>query len=65
MQAMVVPALGGPEVLTEAESPNPKPGLGQITIDTSHAAVVLIDVLLRRGDMRDAPNLPPTWRRCE
>jgi hypothetical protein len=58
MQAMVVTAFGGPEVLTEAESPDPKPGPGQITIDTSHAGVGLIDVLLRRGDMTDNPGLP-------
>jgi len=51
MRAVVVSAFGGPEVLTEAELPDPEPGPGQITIDTSHAAVGLIDVLLRRGDI--------------
>jgi NADPH:quinone reductase-like Zn-dependent oxidoreductase len=55
MQVIVVTAFGGPEVLTEAESPDPKPGPGQITIDTSHAAVGFVDVLLRRGDVRDNP----------
>src|ERR1700730_18281196 len=58
MRAMVVSAFGGPEVLTEAEFPDPEPGPGQITIDTSHAAVGLIDVLLRRGDMAKRPGLP-------
>jgi NADPH:quinone reductase len=38
-------------VLTETQLPDPEPGPGQITIDTSHAAVGLIDVLLRRGDI--------------
>src|ERR1700736_2464059 len=58
MHAVVVSAFGGPEVLTEAELPDPEPGPGQITIDTSHAAVGLIDVLLRRGDMPKRPGLP-------
>ena len=45
-------------VLTEAELPDPEAGPGQITIDTSHAAVGLINVLLRRGDMAKRPGLP-------
>jgi NADPH2:quinone reductase len=55
---MLVSTFGGPEVLTEAELPDPKPGPGQITIDTAHAAVGLIDVFLRRGDRRENPGLP-------
>jgi NADPH2:quinone reductase len=55
---MVVSGFGRLEVLTEAELPDPKPGPGQIAIATSHAAIGLIDVLLRRGDMRDNPGLP-------
>src|ERR1700712_3932735 len=55
---MVVSSFGGPEVLTEAELPDPTPGPGQVSIDTSHAAVGLIDVFLRRGDMVDNPGLP-------
>src|SRR6202011_1642640 len=39
MRAVVVSAFGGPEVLTEAELPDPEPGPGQITIDTSHLVV--------------------------
>src|ERR1700732_4464991 len=58
MHAVVVSAFGGPEVLTEAELPDPEPRPGQITIDTSHAAVGLIDVLLRRGDIAKRPGLP-------
>src|SRR5260370_650234 len=45
-------------VLTETQLPDPEPGPGQLTIDTSHAAVGLIDVLLRRGDMAKRPGLP-------
>jgi NADPH2:quinone reductase len=55
---MLVSAFGGPEVLTEAELPDPKPGPGQVTINTSHAAVGLVDVFLRRGDMGERPDLP-------
>jgi NADPH:quinone reductase len=58
MHAVIVSAFGGPEVLTEAELVDPTPGPGQIAINTTHAAVGLIDVLLRRGDMADNPGLP-------
>jgi NADPH:quinone reductase len=58
MHAMVATAFGGPEVLTEAELPDPTPGPGQVAIDTTHAAVGLVDVLLRRGDLADTPGLP-------
>jgi NADPH:quinone reductase len=58
MRAMTVTAFGGPEVLRETDLPDPRPGPGQVSIDTSHAAVGLVDVLLRRGDMSDNPGLP-------
>lgn len=58
MHAMIVSGYGGPEVLTEVEMPDPTPGPGQLTIDTTHVAVGLIDVLLRRGDHADNPGLP-------
>jgi NADPH:quinone reductase len=58
MHAMIASAYGGPEVLAEAELADPTPGPGQISINTSHAAVGLIDVLLRRGDQADNPGLP-------
>jgi NADPH2:quinone reductase len=58
MHAMIATAFGGPEVLTEAELPDPIPGPGQVAIDTTHAAVGLVDVLLRRGDLANTPGLP-------
>lgn len=58
MRAMTVTAFGEPEVLQEIDLPDPCPGPGQVSIDTSHAAVGLIDVFLRRGDMADNPGLP-------
>ncbi|MFL1431615.1 MULTISPECIES: quinone oxidoreductase family protein [unclassified Nocardiopsis] len=58
MRALTVTGFGGPEVLKVREVDTPSPGPGEITIDVSHAAVGLIDALLRRGDFRDAPGLP-------
>jgi NADPH2:quinone reductase len=58
MHAMTISKIGGPQVLVPVELPDPKPGPGQITIDTSHAAVGLIDVFFRRGDLADQPGLP-------
>lgn len=58
MRAVTITAFGGPDVLTETELAEPRPGAGQVTIDTTHAAVGLIDVFLRRGDMKDNPGLP-------
>jgi NADPH:quinone reductase len=57
MHAMTITEFGGPEVLVPAELPDPKPAPGQISIDTSHAAVGLIDVFFRRGD-RAGPGYP-------
>ncbi|MBR7833755.1 zinc-binding dehydrogenase [Actinospica durhamensis] len=51
MHAMIISAFGGPGVLVSAHLPDPKPGPGQISIDTSHAAVGLVDVFFRRGDL--------------
>jgi NADPH2:quinone reductase len=61
MKAIQVTAYGGPEVLSVAELPDPDPGAGEIAIDVTHAAVGLIDVLLRRGALKDAPGMvqPP------
>ena len=49
MRAMVIPTFGGPGVLTLRELPDPQPGPGEITIDVTHTAVGLVDVLVRRG----------------
>jgi NADPH2:quinone reductase len=54
-------AFGGPDVLEPVELPDPVPGPGQMTIDVSHAAVGLVDLLFRRGQFRDVPGMaqPP------
>ncbi|NYF09219.1 NADPH2:quinone reductase [Leifsonia sp. AK011] len=40
------------------ELPDPVPGPGEVTIDVSHAAVGLIDLLMRQGQFKDAPGMP-------
>ncbi|MEU3184009.1 zinc-binding dehydrogenase [Streptomyces sp. NPDC006923] len=58
MRAITINEFGGPQVLTEAELPDPRPGPGQLTINTTHAAVGLVDVFFRRGDLAGRPDLP-------
>ncbi|MCX4429848.1 quinone oxidoreductase family protein [Streptomyces mirabilis] len=58
MRAITINEFGGPQVLTETELPEPRPGPGQLTIDTTHAAVGLIDVFFRRGDLAGRPGMP-------
>ncbi|MGY5030354.1 quinone oxidoreductase family protein [Streptomyces sp. 900116325] len=58
MHAMTISEFGGPEALAAVELPDPKPGPGQITIDTSHAAVGLVDVFFRRGDLAGRSGSP-------
>src|SRR4051795_11923806 len=50
MHAMTISAFGAPDVLQAVELPDPRPEAGQITIDVTHAAVGMIDVIFRRGD---------------
>jgi NADPH2:quinone reductase len=50
MRALTISQYGEPDVLTEVELPDPHPGPGQISIDVTHAAVGMIDVIFRRGD---------------
>ncbi|MFD1276269.1 zinc-binding alcohol dehydrogenase family protein [Streptomyces kaempferi] len=58
MRAITINEFGGPQVLTETELPEPRPGPGQLTIDTTHAAVGLVDVFFRRGDLAGRPGMP-------
>jgi NADPH:quinone reductase len=59
MHAITIPRYGGPDVLTEVELPDPHPGPGQISINVTHAAVGMIDVIFRRGDRADDHRFPP------
>jgi NADPH:quinone reductase len=58
MRAVTISAFGDPAVLTETTLPDPVPGPGQLTIDTTHAAVGLVDVFFRRGDFAGRPGFP-------
>ncbi len=61
VKAVRVTRYGTPDVLDVAELPVPTPGEGEVAIDVTHAAVGLVDVLIRRGDFagHDLPMRPP------
>lgn len=59
VRVITVPRFGDADVLTAAEVPAPEPGPGQVSIDVTHAAVGLADVLMRRGEFGgDLPLVP-------
>jgi NADPH2:quinone reductase len=58
MHAAVVTRFGEPGVFELTELPDPVPGLGQVAIDVSHAAVGLVDVYIRQGLYKDRQGLP-------
>ena len=49
MRAIVVAELGGPEVLTLAEQPDPVPGPGRVLVKVAAAGVNFIDIYHRSG----------------
>ena len=59
VHAIIVTRFGGPDVLTEVELPAPRPGPGQISINVTHAAVGMIDVIFRRGERAGDDRFPP------
>jgi NADPH:quinone reductase len=58
MKAIQVSSFGAPEVLRVTELPDSAPGLGEVAVDVTCAAVGLIDVFIRQGLYRDRPGLP-------
>ncbi len=58
MQAITLPAYGGPEVLTLAELPDPVPGPGEVLVDVAATAVNRADVLQRQGHYPPPPGAP-------
>jgi NADPH2:quinone reductase len=52
MRAIVIEEFGGPEVLTLADVPEPRPGPGRITIDVAYAGVNFADILARSNGYR-------------
>jgi len=55
MRAVVVPRLGGPEVLTLVELPRPEPAADQVLVKLKMAGVSYGDVYQREGTYRAAP----------
>jgi NADPH2:quinone reductase len=50
MRAVVVSELGGPEVLTVTDRPDPKPGPGKALVEVAAAGVNFIDIYHRTGN---------------
>jgi NADPH2:quinone reductase len=58
MRAIQISRYGGPEVLTEVEIPDPRPGPGQIAVDVAAAGVNYADTHLADGSYLRNPELP-------
>lgn len=58
MRAITVSSFGAAGVLTESDIPLPESGDGEVTVNVEAAAVGLVDVLFRRGDLADLIKLP-------
>lgn len=60
MRGISLSGFGDPDVLTPVDAPVPQPGPGEVTVDVAAAAVGLVDVLFRRGDLAEITTLPYT-----
>ncbi|SDU78686.1 quinone oxidoreductase family protein [Jiangella alkaliphila] len=49
MRAVTIPDFGGPEVLTAADVPVPRPGPGEVAVDVAYAGVTFADIMFRQG----------------
>ena len=58
MRAVYATAFGHPSVLTVGDRPDPTPGPGEVTIDVTHSAVGMVDLLFRQGAFADSPGMP-------
>jgi NADPH2:quinone reductase len=60
MRAIVVPRLGGPEVLTLREMPQPVPAAGEVLVKIKYAGITFGDVYQREGTYRGGKPLLET-----
>lgn len=58
MRVIEIPKIGDPSVLRVAERPDPKPGPGEVRIDTAYAGLNFAEVMARKGLYPDAPPPP-------
>ncbi|HWB76992.1 MAG TPA: zinc-binding dehydrogenase [Nannocystaceae bacterium] len=58
MRQIVIPKVGGPEVLTLKELPDPTPATGEVRVRVQQSGVNFADVMARVGLYPDAPPLP-------
>lgn len=59
MQAVTIPAPGGPEALVVAEVPDPEPAPGEVLVEVVAAGVNRADVMQRKGFYPPPPGAPP------
>lgn len=60
MKTVEITRLGGPEVLSVVERPDPSPGPGQVRVRVRAAGVNFADILMRMGLYPGAPKAPFT-----
>jgi NADPH2:quinone reductase len=58
MRAVVAERLGGPEVLSFGERPDPRPGAGQVLVRVTAAGVNYMDIYQREGHGGYRPEVP-------
>jgi NADPH:quinone reductase-like Zn-dependent oxidoreductase len=58
MREVVIPRIGGPEVLQLRERPDPEPSAGEVRIRVRASGLNFADVMARMGLYPDAPPLP-------
>src|SRR5437762_10055256 len=58
MRAIQISELGGPEVLTQVELPDPQPGPGQLLVDVAAVGVNYADTHLTEGSYLSRTELP-------
>jgi NADPH:quinone reductase-like Zn-dependent oxidoreductase len=58
MQQIWIPKIGGPEVLTVRDAPDPQPAAGEVRLKVTAAGVNFADIMARMGLYPDAPPLP-------